>query len=60
MDLGAVERAVSPWASNNVFVPKKDYGVRVTTDYFELNNVTVTESFPMEGVRQTVEWLASK
>ncbi len=42
------------------FVPKKDGGVRVTTDFRGLNNATVTDSYPMENVREVLDWLSSK
>ena len=60
VELGVLEQSISPWAANNVFVPKKDHGVRVTTDFRALNNVTVTDAYPMEDVRNTLDWLATK
>eukprot|EP00171_Calliarthron_tuberculosum_P002219 IDg2219t1 len=60
LEIGVLEQAVSPWAANNVFVPKKDSGTRVTTDFRSLNNVTVTDAYPMEDVRDTIDWLARK
>lgn len=60
LKLGVLEPAVSPWAANNVFVRKKDHGIRVTSDFRRLNALTVTESYPMENVRETLDWLATK
>ena len=34
--------------------------MRVTTDFRALNNMTVTDAYPMEDVHNTLEWLASK
>ncbi len=55
LDLGVLEPSVSPWAANNVFVPKKDGSIRVTSDFRALNNATITDSYPMEDVRETLD-----
>ena len=60
LKLGILEPSVSPWAANNVFVRKKDGGTRVTSDFRRLNSLTVSESYPMANVRDTLDWLASK
>lgn len=60
MELGVVEKSVSKWAENNVSVLKKDNGVRVTTFYRALSNITVSYSYSMEDVRKMVERLATK
>ena len=57
--LGVLEPSTSPWASNNVFV-KKDGSISVTADFRALNNETVTESYPMEDMRQVLDWLGNK
>ena len=57
--MGVLEPSVSPWASSNVFVRKKDGSVRVTADFRALNNGTVTDSYPMEDMRQVLDWLGS-
>lgn len=54
LELGLLEKSVSHWAANNLFVRKKINWVRVTMDYRALNNVTVTDFYSMEDVRQTV------
>ncbi len=33
LNMGVLEPSVSPWAANNVFVPKKDGSVRVTSEF---------------------------
>lgn len=58
--LGVLEPSTSRWASNNVFVRKKDGSVRVTADFRALNDATVTDSYPMEDMRQVLDWLGGK
>lgn len=57
---GLLEPRTSPWASNNVLVREKDGTMSVTADFRALNNATVTESFPMEFMRQVLDWLGNK
>jgi transposase InsO family protein len=57
---GIMEPAVSPWAAANVFVPKKSGGLRTTTDFRLLNEMTVSDKYPMEDVRTILDWLSSK
>lgn len=56
LDMGVLEPAISPWATNNVFVRKKDGGIRAPSDFSRLNDLTVTDSYPMENLRDTLEW----
>lgn len=56
--MGVLEPATSPWAANNVFVRKKDGGTRITSDFRRLNDLMITDSYPMEGVRDVLDWLA--
>ena len=58
--MGVVEHAQSPWAACNVFVRKKDGSTRVTSDFRGLNSVTVSDSYPMEDVRATLDWMGTK
>lgn len=58
--MGVLEPAISPWAANNVFVRKKDGSIRVTSDFRRLNELTVTDSYPMKNVRETLDWLATR
>ena len=60
MELGVLEPSTSPWASNNVFVRKKDCIIRVTADFRALNDAIVPDSYPMEDMRQVLDWLGSK
>ena len=58
--MGVVEHASSPWAACIVFVRKKDGSTRVTSDFRGLNAVTVGDSYPMEDVQSTLDWMGSK
>lgn len=58
--MGVLEPAVSQWAANNVFVRKNDGGIRVTSDFRRLNDLKVTGSNPIENVRDTLDWRATK
>lgn len=60
LGMGILEPSESEWASNNVFVPKKDHGTRCTSDFRSLNACTIPDQYPMERVEETVEWLAMK
>ena len=60
LELGVVEHATSPWAACNVFVKKKDGSTRVTSDFRGLKSVTVTDSYPTEEVRATLDWMGGK
>jgi len=57
---GIMEKSESPWAATNVFVPKKDRTLRVTSDFRGLNARTLADSYPMEGVKETLDWLSRK
>lgn len=48
---------VSSWAANNVFVSKKNHGMRVATDFRALNHVTETDSHSMEDVLNVLNWI---
>ena len=39
---------------------KKDGSIRVTADFRALNNATVMDSYPMEDMRQVLDWLGNK
>lgn len=60
LHMGVVEPSTSPWAACNVFVKKKDGSLRVTSDFRELNALTVTKMYPMEDVRATLDWMGTK
>ncbi len=57
--LRVVEPEVSPWAANNVFVPKSDGGVWVTSDFRRLHNAAIADCF-IEDVREVLDLLGSK
>jgi hypothetical protein len=57
---GIKEPSVSPWAAANVFVPKKNGGLGTNTDFRLLNDMTVFDTYPMEDVRGTLDWLSGK
>jgi len=57
---GVLEKAESPWAAVNVFVAKKDGGTRATSDFRAVNDRIVSDTYPMEAVRETLDWLSSK
>jgi len=44
---GIIEPAAIPWASNVVLVRKKDDSLRFCIDYWQLNRVTVQDSYPL-------------
>jgi Reverse transcriptase (RNA-dependent DNA polymerase) len=66
LERGILEKITSPFATNNVIVPKKSLpdgrsgGVRVTTDMRRLNSMTLGDAFPAEDVKELVAWLAGK
>lgn len=60
IELGVLEPSKSPWASNNVFVRKKNGSIRVTSDFRALNDATATDSHPMEDMRSVLDWLGNK
>jgi hypothetical protein len=55
-----MEPSVSPWAAANVFVPKRKGGLRTTTDFRQLNAMTFSDTYPMEDVRTTLDWLSGE
>lgn len=60
VEAGILEPAVSQSAARNVFVPKKDSGLRCTGDFRGVNIHTVPDRYPAEDPRVHLEWLASK
>jgi Reverse transcriptase (RNA-dependent DNA polymerase) len=66
LERGILEKITSPFATNNVIVPKKSLldgksgGARVTPDMRRLNSMTIGDAFPAEYVKELVAWLASK
>ena len=60
LEMGVVAPTVSPWATCNVFVKKKDGSTRVTSHFRGLNTLTVADSYPVEYVKATLKWMGSK
>ena len=47
LDIGAIHKSHSPWASAAVLVHKKDGGLRFYTDLRKLNNQTVKDTYSL-------------
>lgn len=60
IDIGVLEYLMSPWAARSVFVPRKDSGRRITTDFRALDNVTEMDAYFMRDAHLTLNWLISK
>lgn len=60
LELGAWEHATSPWAACNVIVKKKNCSAGVTSHFRVLNSGTVVDSYPMQDVRATLNWMGGK
>ena len=60
VSLGVLEPSYSPWAAANVFVPKRDGTLRGTSDFRALNAQKICASYPMEGLKETLDCLGSK
>lgn len=57
---GILEPCVSANAARNVFVPKKDNGLRCTGDFRGINDQTIPDRYPAEDPAHHIEWLSSK
>ncbi|GFW25970.1 transposon Ty3-I Gag-Pol polyprotein [Trichonephila clavipes] len=55
LQLGLIEPSESEWAHFIVCVSKKDGSVRLCVDYRLLNNVPITNSYPMQNARDLFE-----
>ncbi|BHF84347.1 hypothetical protein SprV_0902749800 [Sparganum proliferum] len=52
-----IQPSSSPWDSPTALVPKKDGSLRLCVDYRRLNAVTVTDSFPLPRLDDTIDVL---
>ena len=47
---GFIRESTSPWGAPVLFADKKDGGVRLCTDYRELNSVTIKNKYPLPRI----------
>ena len=57
LELGAIRRSFSPWASAVVLVRKKDGGLRLCIDLRELNNRTIKDGYALPRIDDTLNCL---
>ena len=55
MEVGAIRRSFSPWASAVVLVRKKDGGLRFCNDLKRLNNRTVKDRYSLSQIEDTLD-----
>ena len=70
LELGVIEKSVSPYSSPVVLVPKKDGLVRSCINFRKLNKVTEFDAEPMPDMEEVInrmsghkfspEWIAVK
>ena len=54
LELGVIEKSVSPYSSPVVLVPKKDSSVRFCIDFRKLNKVTEFDAEPMPNMEEVI------
>ena len=54
LELGVIEKSVSPYSSPVVLVPKKDASVRFCIDFRKLNKVTKFDAEPMPNMEEVI------
>ena len=54
MEVGAIRRSFSPWASAVVLVRKKDGGLRLCIDLQKLNNHTIKDGYALPRIDDTL------
>ena len=65
LDIGAIHKSHSPWASTVVLVEKKDGGLRFCINLRKLNNWTVKDAYSLQWIDETLDslqgsqWLSS-
>ena len=57
VEVGAIWRSFSPWASVVVLVRKKDGGLRLCIDLGKLNNRTVKDGYALPRIDDTLDCL---
>jgi hypothetical protein len=50
LDKGYIHPSASPWGASIIFVSKMDGTQRMCVDYHSLNEVTVTNKYPLSGI----------
>ena len=57
LDIGAIHKLQSPWASGVVLVQRKDGGLRFCIDLRKLNNWTVKDAYLLPWIDETLDSL---
>ena len=57
VEVGAIRRSISPWASAVVLVRKKDGGLKFCIDLCKLNNITVKDGYSLPKIEDTLDCL---
>ena len=57
LDIGAIHKPHSPWASTVVLVQKKDGSLRFCIDLRKLNNQTVKDAYMLPQIEETLDSL---
>ena len=59
LEHGLAKPSSSPWSSPCLLVPKPDSTFRFCTDYRKINNITVSDSFPLPRIDDCVDTIGS-
>ena len=57
VEVGAIRRCFSPWASAVVLVRKKDGGLRLCIGLWKLNNRTIKDGYALPRIDDTLDCL---
>ena len=57
LEIGAIHRSISPWASPVVLVQKKDGGLRFCIDLRKLNNRTIKDAQSLPRIEDSLDCL---
>ena len=55
LDIGAIHKSHSPWASAVVLVRKKDGGLRFCIDLRKLNEQTIKDAYSLPQIDKTLD-----